>query len=85
MKMKLAEQSYVDSWSIFPVPSFWSLFRCHNLIAPLAVILVVAAVSASWAVMSAVAATGSILVLDGGFLIGLLLEPATIRLPGTFT
>ena len=57
----------------------------YKLIVPLAVILVAPSACTLSGVLISILAAGSILVLDGGFLIGLLLFPATIRLPGTLT
>ena len=57
--------------------------KVHMLMAPL---LVMFPESASVSGIAFTSILGSsIFVLDGGFLIGFLLFPAIIRLPGTFT
>lgn len=71
---------YVFKWSNYQ--KFVKLF--YKLIAPLAVIFPAPSVSTSCVVLMPML-PGSILVLDGGFLIGFLLFPAIIKLPGTFT
>ena len=75
----------VEIWNVSWINVTPPGFQCYvyMLMAPLWVIFP-ASVSASCAVLISTLGC-SILLLDGGFLIGFLLFPAIIRLPGTLT